>query len=156
VATTALEYAATDSEILEKMCPGLGEFAETIYSGFGTVFTKFMVYTANENVFPLHRGGMLHQNLFRVSISLSKCMPDFAMCYENAKNVFEIARGFLTAVIMDMHALQAGWRFIADGESSSTALYHSPPTPIWATEVGCPAPPLFGRLQGCFECVFGF
>jgi hypothetical protein len=31
---------------------------------------------------------------------------------------------------------------------------HSPPTPIWATEVGCPAPPLFGRLQGCFECFF--
>jgi hypothetical protein len=33
---------------------------------------------------------------------------------------------------------------------------HSPPTPIWATEVGCPAPPLFGRLQGCFEFCFGF
>jgi hypothetical protein len=33
---------------------------------------------------------------------------------------------------------------------------HSPPTPIWATEVGCPAPPLFGRLQGCFEFFFGF
>jgi hypothetical protein len=31
-------------------------------------------------------------------------MPDFAMCYEKTKNVFEIARGFLTAVIMDMHA----------------------------------------------------
>jgi hypothetical protein len=31
---------------------------------------------------------------------------------------------------------------------------HSPPTPIWATEVGCPAPPLFGRLQGCFEFFF--
>jgi hypothetical protein len=29
-----------------------------------------------------------------------------------------------------------------------------PPTPIWATEVGCPAPPLFGRLQGCFEGFF--
>ena len=33
-------------------------------------------------------------------------------------------------------------------------LVHSPPTPIWATEVGCPAPPLFGRLQGCFEFFF--
>jgi hypothetical protein len=31
---------------------------------------------------------------------------------------------------------------------------HSPPTPIWATEVGCPAPPLFGRLQGCFGVLF--
>jgi hypothetical protein len=35
-------------------------------------------------------------------------------------------------------------------------IIHSPPTPIWATEVGCPAPPLFGRLQGCFEFCFGF
>jgi hypothetical protein len=26
------------------------------------------------------------------------------MCYENTKNVFEIARGFLHVVIMDMHA----------------------------------------------------
>jgi hypothetical protein len=25
------------------------------------------------------------------------------MCYENTKNAFEIARGFLTAVIMDVH-----------------------------------------------------
>ena len=86
------------------MCPGLGEFVQTIYNGFGTMFTKFMVYTANEAVFPLHRDGKLHQNLFRVSISLSECMPDFAMCFQNTKNVFEIARGFLTAVIMDMHA----------------------------------------------------
>jgi hypothetical protein len=31
-------------------------------------------------------------------------MPDFAMCYENTKYVFEIARGFLHVVIMDMHA----------------------------------------------------
>jgi hypothetical protein len=31
-------------------------------------------------------------------------MPDFAMCYENTKNVFGIARGFLHVVIMDMHA----------------------------------------------------
>jgi hypothetical protein len=31
---------------------------------------------------------------------------------------------------------------------------HSPPTPIWATEVGCPAPSLFGRLQGYFEFLF--
>jgi hypothetical protein len=31
-------------------------------------------------------------------------MPDFAMCFQNTKNVFEIARGFLTVVIMDMHA----------------------------------------------------
>jgi hypothetical protein len=61
-----------NSVVLEKMCPGLGEFAETIYSGFGTMFTKFMVYTANEAVFPLHRDGMLHQNLFRVPISLSE------------------------------------------------------------------------------------
>jgi hypothetical protein len=31
----------------------------------------------------------------------------------------------------------------------------SHPTPIWATEVvGCPAPPLLGRLQGCFEGFF--
>jgi hypothetical protein len=35
-----------DREVLEKMCPGLGEFAETILSGFGTMFIKFMVYTA--------------------------------------------------------------------------------------------------------------
>jgi hypothetical protein len=63
-----------------------------------------MVYTANGALFPLHRDFILHQNLFRVPISLSECMPDFAMCYENTKNVFEIARGFLTAVIMDMHA----------------------------------------------------
>jgi hypothetical protein len=31
-------------------------------------------------------------------------MPDFAMCFQNTKNVFEIARGFLAVVIMDMHA----------------------------------------------------
>ena len=93
-----------NSEVLEQMCPGLGEFAETIYSGFGTVFTKFMVYTASPHVLPLHRDGMMHQNLFRVSISLSECMPDFAMCFQNTKNVFEIARGFLAVVIMDMHA----------------------------------------------------
>jgi hypothetical protein len=38
--------------------------------------------------------------------------------------------------------------------TTSTPSSHSPPTPIWATEVGCPAPPLFGRLQGCFEFFF--
>ena len=86
------------------MCPGLGEFAETIFYGFATMDIKFMVYTANEAVFPLHRDFILHRNLFRVSISLSDFMPDFAMCYEDTKNVFEIARGFLHVVIMDMHA----------------------------------------------------
>jgi hypothetical protein len=51
-----------------------------------------MVYIANEAAFPLHRDGILHQNLLRVSISLSECMPDFAMCFQNTKNVFENAR----------------------------------------------------------------
>jgi hypothetical protein len=104
-----------NSEVLEKMCPGLGEFAETIASGFGTMFIKFMAYTANGAVFPLHRGGILHRNLFRVSISLSEYMPDFVMCYEDTKNVFEIARGFLAVVIMDMHAVHR-----QDGVSSRT------------------------------------
>jgi hypothetical protein len=31
-------------------------------------------------------------------------MPDFAMFYQETKDVFEIARGFLAVVIMDMHA----------------------------------------------------
>ena len=43
-----------NSEELEKMCAGLGEFAETVFSGFGTMDIKFMVYTANTAVFPLH------------------------------------------------------------------------------------------------------
>jgi hypothetical protein len=32
-------------------------------------------------------------------------MPDFAMCFQNTKNVFEIARGFLTAVVMESTAV---------------------------------------------------
>jgi hypothetical protein len=107
-----------NSEELEKMCAGLGEFAEKIFYGFGTMDIKFMVYTANGAVFPLHRDSILHRNLFRVSISLSDSMPDFAMCYEDTKNVFEIVRGFLHVVIMDMHA--AGR--IADGVSSRTGV----------------------------------
>jgi hypothetical protein len=100
------------------MCVGLGEFAETIASGFGAMAIKFMVY--NEAVLPVHRDFVLQQHLFRVSISLSKCMPDFAMCYEETKNVFEIARGFLTAVITDMHAagrmaINRGWGVIKHG-----------------------------------------
>jgi hypothetical protein len=47
------------------MCAGLGEFAETISSGFGTMDIKFMVYTANEAVFPLHKEFILQQHLFR-------------------------------------------------------------------------------------------
>jgi hypothetical protein len=31
-------------------------------------------------------------------------MPDFAMCFQNTNNVFEIARGLLAVVIVDMHA----------------------------------------------------
>jgi hypothetical protein len=109
VVTTALEQSTAttyNSEVLEKMCAaGLGEFSETIFSGFGTMDIKFMVYsTAHEAVFPLHRDFFLQQHLFRVSISLSDCMPDFSMYYEATKNVFEIARGFLAVVIMDMHA----------------------------------------------------
>ena len=70
---------------------------------------KLMVCTANEAVFPLHRGILPKHStsrLFRVPISLSECMLDFAMCYEETKGVFEIARGFLAVVIMDM----AGYR----------------------------------------------
>jgi hypothetical protein len=43
-------------------------------------------------------------------------MLDFAMCYEETKGVFEIARGFLAVVIMDICMLQAGWGLIEDGE----------------------------------------
>jgi hypothetical protein len=92
-----------NSEVLEQMCPGLGEFAETIFYGFATMDIKFMVYTA-EAVFPLHRDFILHRNFFRVSISLSDFMPDFTMCYEDTKNVFEIARGFLHVVIDNGYA----------------------------------------------------
>ena len=64
------------------MCPGLGEFAEAIVSGFGipvSKTTKCMVYTASNHVFPLHNDEFKTKNLFRVSISLSDSMPDFAM-----------------------------------------------------------------------------
>jgi hypothetical protein len=96
-----------NSKVLEEMCASLGEFAETIARGFGITsgeVIKFMVYTASEAVFPLHRDFVLQHHVFRVSISLSEFMPDFAMSYENTKSVFEIARGFLAVVIMDVRA----------------------------------------------------
>jgi hypothetical protein len=43
-------------------------------------------------------------NKFRVSISFSPEMPNFAMRFKNTKNVFEIQRGPLTIVVMNMHA----------------------------------------------------
>jgi hypothetical protein len=87
------------------MCAGLGEFAETIASGFEITseVIKCMVCTANELVLPLHNDGPQTKNLFRVSISLSECIPDFAMRYEETQNVLEMARGFFAVVAMDMH-----------------------------------------------------
>jgi hypothetical protein len=81
---------------------------QTIASRFGAMAIKFMVYTANEAVFPFHRDSVLQTHLFRVSISLSgcrnACQISQSMCYQETKDVFEIARGFLAAVIIDMQA----------------------------------------------------
>jgi hypothetical protein len=62
-----------------------------------------MVYTASPHVFPLHNDEFQTENLFRVSISLSDSMPDFAMRFQRHMRTFEMERGFLTAVFMDMH-----------------------------------------------------
>jgi hypothetical protein len=125
VATTAQDYTASTQSTSRRCAPVSANLSKRSTVGVGAMFTKFMVYTANEAVFPLHRDGKLHQNLFRVSISLSECMPDFAMCFQNTKDVFEIARGFLTAVIMDMHAAGRMALHRGRGGSSSTALLSS-------------------------------
>ena len=86
------------------MCPGL--FAEAIVSGFGISVSKCikcMVYTASPHVFPLHNDEAQTENLFRVSISLSDSMPDFAMRFQRHMHTFEMERGFLAVVIMDMY-----------------------------------------------------
>ena len=98
---------------------------------------KFMVYTANGAVFPLHRDSILHRNLFRVPISLSDFMPDFAMCYEDTKNVFEIARGFLHVVIMDMHAAGRMAFNRAGRGSPSTVLYVLPGATLYFSCLTC-------------------
>jgi hypothetical protein len=63
-----------------------------------------MVYEAKRGVFPLHNDEPHVLNKFRVSISFSPEMANFAMRFRNTKNVFEIRRGPLALVVMDMHA----------------------------------------------------
>jgi hypothetical protein len=94
-----------NSVVLERRCPGLGEFAEAIVSGFGMPVSKTiksMVYTASSHVFPLHNDEFQTENIFRVSISLSDSMPDFVMRYKRHMHTFEMKRGFLTVVIMEV------------------------------------------------------
>ena len=62
-----------------------------------------MVYEAGRGLFPLHNDEPHVLNKFRVSISFSPEMPNFAMRFKKTKNVFEIRRGALTIVVMDMH-----------------------------------------------------
>jgi hypothetical protein len=87
-----------NSEELEKMCAGLGEFAETIYSGFGTTFIKVMVYTANE-VFCI-RIYFEFQSPCRNACQISQC----ATRTPSMSLRLRVARGFLHVVIMEMHA----------------------------------------------------
>ena len=85
-----------NSQVLEGMCPGLGQWTETIVKGFGlkaSKVVKFMVYEAGRGLFPLHNDEPHVLNKFRVSISFSPEMPNFAMRFKNTKNVFEIQRG---------------------------------------------------------------
>jgi hypothetical protein len=94
-----------NSVALEEMCPGLGEFAETIANSFRILESKAikcMVYTPSPHIFPLHNDEAQTENLFRVSISLSDSMPDPAMRYQRNMRTFEMERGFLAVVIMDM------------------------------------------------------
>jgi hypothetical protein len=99
------------------MCPGLGQWTETIVNGFGLEarkVVKFMVYEAGRGVFPLHSDMSHVLNKFRVSISFSPEMPNFAMRFRKTQNVFEIRRGPLALVAMDMHA--AGIRHNGRGQ----------------------------------------
>jgi hypothetical protein len=96
-----------NSQVLEGMCPGLGQWTETVVKGFGlkaSKVVKFMVYESNRGVSPLHNDEPHVLNKFRVSISFSPAMPNFAMSFKKTKNVFEIRRGPLALVVMDMHA----------------------------------------------------
>jgi hypothetical protein len=96
-----------NSQVLEGMCTGLGQWTETIVKGFGleaSKVVKFMVYEAGRGLFPLHNDEPHVLNKFRVPISFSPEMPNFAMRFKKTHNVFEIQRGALTTVIMDMHA----------------------------------------------------
>jgi hypothetical protein len=88
------------------MCTGLGQWTETIVKGFGLEASKVgkvMVYGAGRGLFPLHNDEPHVLNMFRVSISFSPEMPNFAMRFKKTKNVFEIRRGALAIVVMDMH-----------------------------------------------------
>jgi hypothetical protein len=109
VVTTAqlASLSGYNSQVLEGMCRGLGQWTETIVNGFGLEarkVVKFMVYEAGRGLFPLHNDEQHVLNKFRVSISFLPEMPNFAMRFKNTKNVFEIQRGPLTLVVMDMHA----------------------------------------------------
>jgi hypothetical protein len=100
-----------NSQVLEGVCPGLGQWAETIVNGVGLEarkVVKLMVYDTGRGLFLLHNDEPHVLNKFRVSISFSPEMPNFAMRFKNTKNVFEIQRGPLALVVMNMHAAQAG------------------------------------------------
>jgi hypothetical protein len=77
------------------MCLGLGEFAETIASSFGIPESKVVKCP---HALPLHNDEAQTENLFRVLISLSDSMPDFAMRYQRNMRTFEMERGFLAVV----------------------------------------------------------
>jgi hypothetical protein len=74
-----------NSQVLEGMCPGLSQWTETIVNGFGLEASKvveFMVYEAGRGVFPLHNDEPHVLNKFRVPISFSPEMPNFAMRFK--------------------------------------------------------------------------
>jgi hypothetical protein len=96
-----------NSQVLEGMCPDLGQWTEMIVKGFGleaNKVVKFMVYEAGRGLFPLHHDEPHVLNKFRVPISFSPEMPNFAMRFRNTSSVFEIRRGPLALIVLDMHA----------------------------------------------------
>jgi hypothetical protein len=65
---------------------------------------KILQYCQKVGRFPLHNDEPRDKRLFRISASLADGIPDFAMCFDGSRRTYVMARGFMTMIVMDMHA----------------------------------------------------
>jgi hypothetical protein len=92
---------------IEVLQPGLGVFLDTIYVAFKMPrggIVKILQYCQKVGRFPLHNDEPRDKRLFRISVSLADGIPDFAMCFDGSRRTYVMARGFMTMIVMDMHA----------------------------------------------------
>jgi hypothetical protein len=92
---------------IEVLQPGLGVFLDTIYVAFKMQrggIVKILQYCQKVERFPLHNDEPRDKRLFRISASLADGIPDFAMCFDGSRRTYVMARGFMTMIVMDMHA----------------------------------------------------